>query len=144
MRITGGVADERVFGQYGPSPPSQILATLLDGTGSNMLLLHRDGSAPAELVLTPRQGGATPPNPNAPVFNEQPEPAAEAENSRDNEQNHSPAPILPPDQTGPPVSPAANGASPAIGAEPQSPNGVKTPQQIYDQLQRLRQQAPPQ
>ncbi len=43
MKITGGVTDERVFGQYGPAVPSSILTTLLDGTSSNMLLVsHRD------------------------------------------------------------------------------------------------------
>lgn len=52
MKITGGVADERVFGQYGPSTPSVVLADLLDGTGSNMLLV--DGAkGPTELILTP-------------------------------------------------------------------------------------------
>ena len=25
MKITGGVTDERVFGQYGPAPAAQIL-----------------------------------------------------------------------------------------------------------------------
>ena len=70
MKITGGVTDERVFGNYGPAEPSTILATLLDGTGSNMLLRESSGNAPAELVLTPRNGGPTPPNPNAPGFDD--------------------------------------------------------------------------
>ena len=142
IKITGGVADERVFGQYGPSSPSQVLAALLDGTGSNMLLLHRDGSTPAELVLTPRLDGPTPPNPNAAMFNEQTEP----EDTRDQERNRNYVPSFPPDQNPgaasyPPNSPT--GASQNGAAEPQSPNGVKTPQQIYDQLQRMRQQQTP-
>jgi hypothetical protein len=70
MKITGGVTDERVFGNYGPAEPSTILATLLDGTGSNMLLRESADSAPAELILTPRNGGPTPPNPNAPGFDD--------------------------------------------------------------------------
>ena len=70
MKITGGVTDERVFGNYGPAEPSTILATLLHGTGSNMLLRESSGDAPAELVLTPRNGGPTPPNPNAPGFDD--------------------------------------------------------------------------
>ncbi len=65
MTITGGVRDERVFGSYGPADTSTILATLLDGTGSNMLLVEDARKQPRELVLTPRQGGPTPPNPNA-------------------------------------------------------------------------------
>ncbi|HEY4356683.1 MAG TPA: hypothetical protein VGN16_13110 [Acidobacteriaceae bacterium] len=64
MKITGGVADQRVFGNYGPAEPSTILATLLDGTGSNMLLRETAGNGPAELILTPRGGGASPPSPS--------------------------------------------------------------------------------
>src|SRR5579871_3826431 len=33
IKITGGVADERVFGDYGPASPSQVLGMLLNGTG---------------------------------------------------------------------------------------------------------------
>jgi hypothetical protein len=65
MTITGGVADQRVFGSYGPASPSTILATLLDGTGTNMLLREGSELTPPELVLTPRGGGATPPSPSA-------------------------------------------------------------------------------
>jgi hypothetical protein len=61
MKVTGSVSDERVFGRYGPSTPARVLASLLDGTGSNMLLRETASSAPAELILTPREGGATPP-----------------------------------------------------------------------------------
>jgi hypothetical protein len=66
MKITGSVSDERVFGRYGPSTPARALASLLDGTGSNMLLRETASNAPAELILTPRQGGPTPPQPTAP------------------------------------------------------------------------------
>jgi len=71
MTITGGVADERVFGNYGPAEPSTILATLLDGTGSNMLLRISTTDAPSELIITPRNGGPTPPNPNASHFEDE-------------------------------------------------------------------------
>src|ERR1700678_2339286 len=74
MKITGGVTDERVFGQYGPDAPAQVLASLLDGTGSNMVIEQRETDGPAELILTPRQGGPTPPNPHAAVFDDTPEP----------------------------------------------------------------------
>jgi hypothetical protein len=138
MKITGGVTDERVFGQYGPAVPAEILASLLDGTGSNMILVHRDLSAPPELILTPRRGGPTPPNPNAAALDDRPEP-------RD---VHPPAAMTlspqaerPSPGTAPPVNPAASTeTSPASTTQPESPNGVKTPQQIYEQLQRMRQQ----
>jgi hypothetical protein len=62
MKITGGVAEERVFGSYGPAPAGTILATLLDGTGVNMLIQEGDAKQPVALVLTPRGGGPTPPS----------------------------------------------------------------------------------
>jgi hypothetical protein len=134
MKITGGVTEERVFGQYGPDSPTQVLAALLEGTGSNMILVHHDGAAPSELILTPRQGGPTPPNPNAAAFNDRSEPEdtpAQAVQPPPNAPLQG-NPIIPPANAGP-----SNGASPA---QPDNPNGVKTPQQIYEQLQRMRQQ----
>lgn len=63
MTISGGVADQRVFGNYGPAEPGIVIATLLDGTGTN-LFLKASSTGPAELVLTPRAGGPTPPSPS--------------------------------------------------------------------------------
>jgi hypothetical protein len=57
MTITGGIADDRVFGNYGPAAPSTVLATLIDGTGVNMLFRAGDTTHPSELVLTPQTGG---------------------------------------------------------------------------------------
>jgi hypothetical protein len=61
MKISGGVADQRVFGDYGPAPASSVLATLLDGTGVNMLLQTTPAQVPESLVLTPQTGAASPP-----------------------------------------------------------------------------------
>jgi hypothetical protein len=131
VKITGGVADERVFGDYGPASPSQVLATLLNGTGSNMLLVQSNGNAPTELILTPRQGGATPPNPNAQSFDES------SESSEDAPPNPVARPIRRPDPQPGEASPQAPIGE---GNGPSSPNGIKTPQQIYEELQRRRQQ----
>jgi hypothetical protein len=141
MKITGGVTDERVFGQYGPATPSQVLATLLDGTGSNMLLLHRDGDIPAELVLTPRTGGPSPPNPNAAMLDEHPE----HEEPRETVGSRPPRVPGGPHQNSPGAASSPNGAASSDASQPDSPNGAKSPQQIYEQLQRLRtqQQAAP-
>jgi hypothetical protein len=67
MKITGGIADERVFGDYGPAAPSTVLATLLDGTGTNILLRDGDATRPMELILTPRTGGLVPNIPATPI-----------------------------------------------------------------------------
>ena len=150
IKITGGVADERVFGDYGPASPSQVLATLLNGTGSNMLLVQSTGEAPTELILTPRQGGPTPPNPNAQSFDE---PSDVSEDAPPNPvarpiRHQPPSPYGPRPVPAPDISPQPNktGETPTPApqsdstVQPTSPNGIKTPQQIYDELQRLRQQ----
>jgi hypothetical protein len=74
LKITGGVADQRVFGNYGPASTASVLATLLDGTGTNILLLEGDASTPPELTLTPRGGGPAPPGPSSPLFDDTPDP----------------------------------------------------------------------
>jgi hypothetical protein len=152
MKITGGVTDERVYGSYGPAETSAVLTTLLGGTGSNMLLIEDDRRAPQELVLTPRQGGPTPPNPSA---------------SRDAGEERNidlppqlaprygrpgmmgiPRPPPAPSEISPPAATpdasqptqAAPMLPPAATTTQESPNGVKTPQQIYDQLLRMQQQ----
>ena len=155
MKITGGVNDERVFGSYGPSAVDAVLTSLLAGTGSNMMLTANSANGPGELILTPRMGGATPPNPGARGF--------EDDASTDEALRPPPAvqPVSPPMPRlpfGPPppgavlsngaVAPATTSvsATPATGAAtpdasaPQSPNGAKTPEQIYQQLQELQRQ----
>jgi len=69
MKITGGVTEQRVFGKYGPGSPSAILTTLIEGTGSNMLLRYGPLHVPVELILTPRLGGPSPPSPDSPQYN---------------------------------------------------------------------------
>jgi hypothetical protein len=153
MTITGGVVDQRVFGQYGPAPPAEILGDLLEGTGSNMLLRETSSAAPAELILTPREGSVTPPNPNAPGFDD--------DNAPSSNESSPTAPGQPPAgqrSTRLPfsafhntVSPAAQTPPPAPGtsvvtspapSNPASPNGVLTPEQIYQQLQQLQKTQP--
>jgi len=103
LKITGGVADQRVFGNYGPATTASVLATLLDGTGTNILLLEGDPTTPPELVLTPRGGGPTPPAPNAPVYDEAPEPLPQPVQQQSFQQP--PLPQQPINQSGPPSMP---------------------------------------
>jgi hypothetical protein len=136
MTITGGVADERVFGRYGPSAPGAVLATLLDGTRSNMLFIREQNGHPSQLILTARNGDPTPPNPNAAREEEEQRPEISAY-PRPNQSQPTP----PPNPT-PPAGAAAPPAAPGATTDQQSPNGVKTPQQIYDQLMKMRQPQP--
>ena len=220
MKIVGGVADQRVFGSYGPAPAATVLQTLLDGTGTNILLQESRAHAPEQLMLAPQTGGPTPPPPSSPSYDAtetEPElplpagvqPVAQAQttaattaapatgttppnapvtpstppsmpqpanNVLGNPSNVSPtvstAPVtnsvplntLPTPSTAPPVSgivdspnppPAGsttagftnqtppdnnpNTAPPATATQP-SPNGVKTPEQIYEELKQLQKQ----
>ena len=151
LKITGGVTDERVFGNYGPADVQSVLSMLLNGTGSNMMLVENAGDKPLDLVLTPRQGGVTPPNPMAGQdVSDDPDPAdlppqrnGEPQRAVEQQTMH-PAVIVPPGNfpvIDPGSAPPAAAIAPPEGTTTQqSPNGVSTPQQIYDQLIKLQQQ----
>ena len=148
IKITGGVAEERVFGNYGPDATGEVLRSLLDGTGSNLLFVNTSGDKPSELVLTPRNGGPTPPNPRAVNFDDNsddaiPPPNPPIQQPSESQSNPAPRNTIPQ-----PISPvpadnnsgAPNSSPSSNSNQQQSPNGTKTPQQIFEQLQRLRQQ----
>ena len=130
LKISGGVVDERVFGNYGPATTGHILNTLLDGTSSNMLLVHSHGSTPAELILTPRNGGPTPPNPNA-IAQEQRDQQIQEQMQEESIRRRE-AYEKSQDLSRLPAADDAN-QKPAAYAP-------RTPQEIFDQLQKLRQQ----
>lgn len=152
MKITGGVAEERIFGVFGPAAPAIVLAMLLEGTGNNVLLLEDPRHEVRELVLTPRMGGASPPNPNAARDANEDSDASDLPPQAMPPTSRQPRfPVLsPPENAAPvPVEQQPNAALPANSAlQPpppgttteESPNGIKTPQQIYDQLMKIRQQ----
>lgn len=158
MKITGGVVDQRVFGKYGPGTPAAILATLLDGTGSNMMLREAPDHTPVELILSPRNGGPTPPSPSTFASDDQSESSSPASNGQygspaqpnqtaqqpqtSPSQNDLPGLVHPPGAV-PIYGPgAANATPPSANTNQQSPNGVLTPQQIYEQMQQMRSQLP--
>ena len=162
MKITGGVADQRVFGKYGPGPPAQILADLLDGADTNILLRESPSHVPEELVLTPRNGDPTPPSPDASASDDAPpssrvqapgqaappsQPAQPPQQPSAAQTQPTPAFVSPPTiapssfpATAPQNAPNATSASPGA-SNPQSPNGVGTPQQIFQQQQQMQQQS---
>jgi hypothetical protein len=189
MKITGGVADQRVFGNYGPAPAPTVLATLLDGTGVNMLLRTTTEAVPEELVLTPQTGAASPPSLDLTVNDEEsnedagqsarrasaavaPQMPAQSQvqgqptasgpvsvplpynNVNGSEYNTSPTASQLPTTDSVPLSslptPSTTLSSKGIVDAPnppppgsttsQSPNGVATPETIYQQLMQLQQQ----
>jgi hypothetical protein len=154
MTVTGGVAEQRVFGQYGPGPPAQILGDLLEGTGSNMIL-RETSSGLAELILSPRVGGVTPPNPNAPGFDDAGTVAAPSGNGNADPASLNQVPPVPaprPPYNPPPSTSIPNGypggaptdatTPPPTTPSPSSPTGALTPAQIYQQLQQLQKTQP--
>ena len=127
MQIEGLSGDERVFGAFGPGAPRDVLADLLNGTAYNVVLLgDLSNGAPRELLLTPASHGGTAPSPSQQTTSD------EASNEPESAEVPPPPPDVPPPGTTPPPTP-----------------GVKTPQQLFEQLQRMRaaqqqQQQPPQ
>ena len=148
MKITGGVTDERVYGTYGPADTSTILSALLKGTGSNMLLIFDERQAPQVLVLSPRAGGPTPPSPSASRERDEDDLPPQRMPHVPRGDGFASAPPTPTPPPQPPVLPQpvpqtpedAPAAAPAADTTTQqSPNGVPTPQQIYEQLMKNQQ-----
>lgn len=151
MKITGSMPDQQVYGTYGPASPAHVIGQLLEGSGANMVL-RENATGPVELVLSPMEGM---PNSFAPVAPAYSPPPAQAYTppAYQPAQTYSPARPAYPPQAQPqpvytqpaPMPPAANAPAPDQATQPQpsvpqSPNGVPTPQQIYEELQRLQQQ----
>jgi hypothetical protein len=120
MKVEGLGGDERVFGTFGPGAPRDVIADLLNGTAYNVALIgDLDNGAPRELILSPATHGAA-----------APAPVAQANSDDGNEQESQDVPPAPPDV---PQQPATQ--TPGTPAAP----GVRTPQQLFEQLQRMRQ-----
>ena len=135
MKITGGVEEQRVFGSYGPAPLSTVLATLLDGTGANILLLGGSAGSPPELVLTSRVGGAEPPGPNSPAY-------AMYDDSSDRSNRVAPAAARPPVTPSPTPMPTVSTSAPAASTPPATNGSAKplTPEMVMQELQQMQAQ----
>jgi hypothetical protein len=117
MKIDGLGSDERVFGTFGPGAPRDVIADLLNGTSYNVVLLgDLSNGAPRELTLTPASHGAAAPA------------AATSVNNEENEAEPEPPPQ---------PEPAPQAEQPVNPQQP--PGAVRTPQQLFEQLQRMRQ-----
>ncbi len=141
MKITGSLADERVFGTYGPAPAAAILTQLLDGSGTNLLIVQGEQPRIRQLVLSPRNGQA-----NLPFFSAGPGSGTFTDLPPQLPQHKNPAPPTSPD------SPAKSGSiqttAPTNGTQPpalsnvQSPNGVRTPEQFFGDSKQAGQPTP--
>jgi hypothetical protein len=146
VTIVGRANEEPVFGTYGPASIGDVLSDLLEGSGSNMLLREPTAARPGELILTPRSGGgsadASSFNPAPAVYSapresyvrpQYPAPPPQAWGVQ--QQSVAPSPYMPPQPAG------GNAGQPSAG--PGVPaSGPLTPEQIYQQLQRIQQSQP--
>ena len=131
--LEGTPSAERVFGQFGPGAPRQVLNSLLSGTKYDFILVGAvdDPGSVERIMLSPK--GTTPAiggNVGQMARQNVPTPNRDEE-EQDNDlagqpEIQQPPPPVPSEQVQPPV--------------PQQQQQVKTPEQLLQELQRLRQQ----
>jgi hypothetical protein len=116
MKVDGLGQDERIFGNYGPGDPREVLLSLLEGSGYNVLMVGDDKGAPRQLSLSQRSAGNTVAS------------ASPARNNREQEDDEI-------EQEPPPEQPVYQ-------PPPGNPEGMqpRNPAEIQQELLRLRQQ----
>ena len=141
MSVNGLSGDLRIFGNYGPAAPREVLSALLDGAGYNVLMVGAlNNGAPRELSLTPRTATGTSASSNAPT------PRMRQEIANSNSDDEDDTPLEQQQDTPIPPRPEANlpEPTPAPGQQPPGDQGqpgqVRTPQQMLQELQQMRQQ----
>ena len=130
ISVDGYQKDQRVFGTYGPGNPRDVLSGMLQDAGYNFLMVGvTEQGTPKQIVLTARHGGGAVAG-GGPAQTETDDQPDESDDNSDN--NNAPPEIEAPEQPAPPAAP---------GAEAPNSNGrVKTPAEIIQELQRMRQQ----
>lgn len=156
-------ANERVVSRFGPGPARDVLAALLNGSHFNYVMIGSDTNptSVAQIILTPRTGGESPPqnamgaqmpNPGLPqysgqVMRPQPYPGAQPGYQAPQPQpDDSPAPDTEEDDSAAQQdngNPGDEGAPEQVnqgndGQENPQPQ-VKTPEQLLQELQRQQQ-----
>ncbi len=139
VRVEGTRPDsERVFGQFGPGSPRDVLNSLFDGSRYDFILVGSlENPADVRTIILSPHGTA----PAAGVNTANNQPYRPPENNEEQEESE-PAPVyrggegqpvqtVPSEQVVPPQAPQAG---------QQQPPQVKTPEQLLQELQRLRQQ----
>jgi hypothetical protein len=146
--VPASANSDRVVAQLGPGQPRDVLATLLNGSKFNYIILGSptQPGAVEKLILTPRQNGPIANTAqNRPAPQPEPEPQQEEDYTppeptpvEENSVNGNPPPgAYRPGFT--PTQPNQNGENqPENNGQPQQ--GVKTPEQLLQELQRMQQQ----
>lgn len=123
-KVEGAVKDQRVFGDFGPGLPGDVLSQLLHGTGYNFMLVGDAGRGmPREVILSAASTAA----PGMRPASTSPQQDDYDESAPDNQYDAPPQPpMLPQPQP------------PNAGPEGQQP--VRTPQEILREMQMRQQQ----
>ena len=125
MQLEGISGDQRVFGDFGPGAPRDVLSLLLTGTGYNILMIGSlDNGVPRQLILSQRKADTS--TAQRSTASQQP-----VNNSPDDD-----APDPTPDEPTPIPNAPGHGGEGVPG-----PQGIRTPQQMLQQMQQMRQQA---
>jgi len=153
VEIPGSASGERVVAQLGPGRPRDVLATLLNGSHFNYVILGMpgEGGGIQKVILTARQGGTAtaPSSPVAGAATGQPVPPQDDDPQPDDDSS-----VAYQDndvqQTGQAPPPGQMPGRPGFQGQPEQPqppdgaeqeqNGVKTPEQLLQELQRIQQQ----
>jgi hypothetical protein len=122
MKVEGLGQDERIFGSYGPGDPREVLLSLLEGSGYNVLMVGDAKGAPRQLSLSQRSAASSVAS-ASPARNSHADEDDEIEQEQPQPQPEQPQPVNQP----PPGNP--DGA--------QQP---RNPAEIQQELLRLRQQ----
>ena len=119
MQVEGNSRDERVFGVYGPGSPPEVLSSLLYDSGYNVIMVGStaDGE-PRRLVLSPR---------SAPTGTTVAAATSTSNDDDDDQPETRPAEVVQPPPT------------PAVQTPPGAATQPRTPQQMLEELQRMRQ-----
>lgn len=158
VEVPASANNERVVAQLGPGRASDVIASLLSGSKFDYIILgvQNQPGAVQKLILTTRQSGGATTN-TAQNRPPQPTPQQEEPQPEDDYSQPEPAPMddnaaaEPPNQPPPGMfrpgaiingQPNQNGEFPqnADQQAPQQQQGVKTPEQLLQELQRVQQQ----
>lgn len=124
MKVEGLSQDDRIFGNYGPGDPREVLLSLFQGSGYNVLMVGDDKGAPRELSLSQRSAAANVAS------------ASTTRNGREEDDDEVEQEVqqAPPEQPQPVNQPPPGNAQNPEGLQP------RNPAELQQELLRMRQQ----
>jgi hypothetical protein len=120
MHVEGLERDDRIFGSYGPGDPHEVLLSLLQGSGYNVLMIGDNQGTPRALTLTQRSSSGS----AAPT-------GTTASNDRQDDDN---------DVDQEPAQPQPQEPPPAVQPQGNETPNLRNPADVQQEMFRLRQQ----